>query len=320
MTRVGKHNFRRRNCCPVSTTNNDGGFTLLELLVVIALAIMLAAILIPVFANARERARRASCLSNERQLGASLLQYAQDNDETWPVGDPYALGYTGRGWAAHVYPYVKQVAAYRCPDDPTTDTTGLNGLPGEVDNTVSYGINYGLTGGYMLLNTGVLKGMAGTLADLKAPARTVLLFEVQGAHEWLTRPGGDISAAFTYYSSVGGDGVDTGPGFVYRGSMANHMTQYATGPMGQPERYRAEYFVNRFTGRHAGGSNFVLADGHVRFLGREAVSPGRPNTNSACDQGEADNPCTYQGVGVAAAGTDTMGKAPKNFVATFSPL
>jgi prepilin-type N-terminal cleavage/methylation domain-containing protein len=61
------------------------GFTLIELLVVVAIIAVLAAILFPVFAQARERARRTSCLSNCRQIGLAFMQYAQDNDEYFPL-------------------------------------------------------------------------------------------------------------------------------------------------------------------------------------------------------------------------------------------
>src|SRR6185437_11900503 len=97
------------------------GFTLIELLVVIAIIAILAAILFPVFAKARGKARQASCASNEKQIALGLIQYTQDNDERFPTGDVYNTAYSGRGWAAHVYPYIKSAGVFKCPDDPTMD-------------------------------------------------------------------------------------------------------------------------------------------------------------------------------------------------------
>src|SRR5688500_2386059 len=71
---------------PATMRNWKRAFTLIELLVVIAIIAILAAILFPVFARAREAARKASCGSNIRQLGLGMLMYAQDNDETFPNG------------------------------------------------------------------------------------------------------------------------------------------------------------------------------------------------------------------------------------------
>src|SRR5512144_498244 len=78
------------------------GFTLIELLVVIAIIAILAAILFPVFAQAREKARQISCLSNIKQIGLGVLMYAQDYDETYP----FAWGQTG-AWYESVDPYIK---------------------------------------------------------------------------------------------------------------------------------------------------------------------------------------------------------------------
>ena len=75
-------------------TPSRSGFTLIELLVVIAIIAILAAILFPVFAQAREKARQTSCLSNSKQLGLGLLMYVQDYDETWPRNDDCINGGT----------------------------------------------------------------------------------------------------------------------------------------------------------------------------------------------------------------------------------
>lgn len=88
------------------------GFTLIELLVVIAIIAILAAILFPVFARARENARKANCASNLKQLGLAVLQYAQDYDEMLPQG------YTtppARDWTSDINPYLKNTQVRKCP-------------------------------------------------------------------------------------------------------------------------------------------------------------------------------------------------------------
>ena len=90
------------------------GFTLIELLVVIAIIAILAAILFPVFARARENARRASCQSNLKQIGLGLLQYTQDYDEKFPLGFSVEGGVT-RYWPQLTQPYMKSEQVYICP-------------------------------------------------------------------------------------------------------------------------------------------------------------------------------------------------------------
>ncbi len=90
------------------------GFTLIELLVVIAIIAILAAILFPVFAKAREKARQTACLSNEKQIGLGILQYVQDNDEFFPISN--GENPAGGNWAQQVYPYIKSLNVFKCPD------------------------------------------------------------------------------------------------------------------------------------------------------------------------------------------------------------
>jgi prepilin-type N-terminal cleavage/methylation domain-containing protein/prepilin-type processing-associated H-X9-DG protein len=101
------------------------GFTLIELLVVIAIIAILAAILFPVFAKAREKARQASCLSNVRQLATAFMSYIQDYDEMlptywWNWQNGAANPTPGVGYFCAMtctYPYTRNVQLYRCPSD-----------------------------------------------------------------------------------------------------------------------------------------------------------------------------------------------------------
>src|SRR5665213_2657628 len=99
-----------------SVTKKAQGFTLIELLVVIAIIAILSAILFPVFAKVREKARQTSCLSNMKQLGLAFVQYSEDNDEKYICRYP-APGNFGDSWCSQIYPYVKSIAVFKCPDD-----------------------------------------------------------------------------------------------------------------------------------------------------------------------------------------------------------
>src|SRR5580698_9789983 len=99
-----------------NTAARRSAFTLIELLVVIAIIAILAAILFPVFAQAREKARQTSCASNMKQIGIAFMQYTQDYDEYTP-----ALWAHYAGWEAGVYPYLKSTGVFTCPDDPNSN-------------------------------------------------------------------------------------------------------------------------------------------------------------------------------------------------------
>ena len=120
----------RRNGLARQNLVKAEGFTLIELLVVIAIIAILAAILFPVFARARENARRASCQSNLKQIALGVMQYTQDYDEQFPkISTPVAAA-PPHGWADTIQPYLKSVQIFKCPS--------FTGPKGDVPNAVGY--------------------------------------------------------------------------------------------------------------------------------------------------------------------------------------
>jgi len=125
------------------------GFTLIELLVVIAIIAILAAILFPVFARAREKARQAACMSNEKQIALGLMQYVQDYDELFPTrygGGCDSAANTGdcenrktRSWKNKLLPYIKSYDVFRCPSNPAAqgpDSIGKGAIASDATNNV----------------------------------------------------------------------------------------------------------------------------------------------------------------------------------------
>ena len=103
------------------------GFTLIELLVVIAIIAILAAIIFPVFAKARENARKATCQSNLKQLGVGMLMYAQDYDETLPLQGLYTPASRRYSHLQLIQPYLKNVNVFDCPSQRVKSTLAYNG-------------------------------------------------------------------------------------------------------------------------------------------------------------------------------------------------
>lgn len=135
------------------------GFTLIELLVVIAIIAILAAILFPVFAKAREKARTASCQSNLKQIALSLTMYAQDYDETFPqlsganyTGDDHLtnglnnFGWDGgsivyHDWAVVIMPYIKNIQIFLCPSSTYSNYGCAYGMPANGVNSAGTFVN-----------------------------------------------------------------------------------------------------------------------------------------------------------------------------------
>jgi prepilin-type N-terminal cleavage/methylation domain-containing protein/prepilin-type processing-associated H-X9-DG protein len=166
------------------------GFTLIELLVVIAIIAILAAILFPVFAKAREKARQTSCLSNVKQIMLGVLMYAQDYDETLPSqgpgqrtstnpscnGNPFPYG---TGWIQDkVMPYIKNTQIFTCPSASGLDM-GAGGFGG-------YDFAGRPFGGCQTASTDATHDRS--LANFKAPSGSAMMTDGPGGGMWRLWP------------------------------------------------------------------------------------------------------------------------------------
>jgi len=234
-------------------------FTLIELLVVIAIIAILAAILFPVFAAAREKARQTSCASNMKQLGLGMIQYVQDYDEVL-VPTSFNWGASGN-WTTFIYPYIKSTGVYNCPDDPgvsgqTPWTLSSTGYPSYQINYTCYGPDAEffppseewpdrpIASGTKALNVSMEADPAGTIWMTEASRTGNMVGQMNW--EFDTRDNGNTAPT---------------PGCW---DLTTSMNLSAKIP----------YFGGDFGSmgfQHTGRSNFLFTDGHVKSLTPQTV-------------------------------------------------
>jgi len=157
------------------------GFTLIELLVVIAIIAILAAILFPVFSRAREQARKAVCMSNEKQIGMALMMYVQDWDETYPynrigIGRPCWAPQDApyMTWRLVIQPYLKNWQIWTCPSQPTNcgveERMNEDKVPPALRVPPGVDLDYNYNGSSFC-------GRPKRMADLKSPATLIIVHE-----------------------------------------------------------------------------------------------------------------------------------------------
>ena len=242
-----------------SLTTGRKGFTLSELLVVIAISAILAAILFPAFARARETAKKAACLSNLKQLGLAMMMYLQDYDETFPLhsmGHTYTAGIGhdwtgggayGQGWVALIFPYVGSPALYKClkdpapniPPDPWMDP--YHALPvAPWDFPVSYWANF------LILRSWVYGGETGywdrpplVISQIVDPVITVMMF----CGNYFCKIPGESSYNYANHAPT------------HNNFQNKSMMWYSTA--------EAWYCMPEW---HNEGDNFNFCDGHAKWL------------------------------------------------------
>jgi prepilin-type N-terminal cleavage/methylation domain-containing protein/prepilin-type processing-associated H-X9-DG protein len=249
-------------------TRRGQGFTLIELLVVIAIIAILAAILFPVFAQAREKARQASCASNLKQAGLAVMMYAQDYDETLPWAAINPPGQTLIMWYDLVEPYVKSGTAgtftqaagpagrkyaqfWACPSFNYSSIPRQPADPepaafpaAQLDPGMGYAANGNIMPMFHVRFPNPFPGRITSLAALQSPASVVLVAPARG-----TRP------------AIAGDD--------WFSDCVNDEVGYP--PTGNPAIGSASvYCAARY--RHSGGALFALADGHVKWFAGPASS------------------------------------------------
>ncbi|HZP82048.1 MAG TPA: DUF1559 domain-containing protein [Chthonomonadaceae bacterium] len=268
------------------------GFTLIELLVVIAIIAILAAILFPVFAQAREKARAITCLSNQKQIGTGLAMYVQDYDERFPIADYFNDPGTWADqheWPDVVYPYIKdglrgknnaQVTVswgeggiFYCPSFPSKES-GNYGINSSIstDGTCPWNVTFNVP--------------TASLASLNTPADTIILVE-KGRN--------NVGWGYIYFESAEWAWTD----YVMENGQPTHDGAHYD--LDQTRDHDCDYPFNGHAGgnwdgcgmmpryRHTGTTTVTFSDGHARAMNRGRINWYRNIYPGATGVGPAAN-------------------------------
>jgi prepilin-type N-terminal cleavage/methylation domain-containing protein/prepilin-type processing-associated H-X9-DG protein len=259
--------------------NRGGGFTLIELLVVIAIIAILAAILFPVFAQAREKARQTGCLSNQKQLSTSIMMYTQDYDETYPLAASYnpttnawftnlhdtpanwrltttaGIDRHNSFWINAIQPYQKNYGVSPCP---SAQTVVEFGTPASYDAALAAGKPVYNNSYYY---NGLLHQYP--VAMVEEPASVIMLSEARGKIEYR-----GYLTTFPYPRFAD---ANSNRGAMYE---ARTTTGCATDPVTGITNNSGTYSTDHTLWVHNGGMNMAFADGHVKWRRLGAVIGG----------------------------------------------
>ena len=283
------------------------GFTLIELLVVIAIIAILAAILFPVFAQAREKAKQTSCLSNMKQIGLSLIMYAEDYNQNLPSAYYYLNGANSDGgymhWSGMIMPYVKNEKIFVCPSNPfggfapTCYDPSVTSAPDfQTPKNASQDIQaerMTYTPNELLMprkKYATVMQSTVNLGTLEAPAEEIIIGEYTFAVNRIqdtSGTGGDAIKSHRPFSAVttaGGifDGEDYGYGIpfgtpIYAVTPEAARAQIQTlidNPGTTARDQGSDHIVYLEPWAHNDGANYTFADGHVKWVKLEqALDP-----------------------------------------------
>jgi prepilin-type N-terminal cleavage/methylation domain-containing protein/prepilin-type processing-associated H-X9-DG protein len=235
---------------------NRRGFTLIELLVVIAIIAILAAILFPVFAKARDRARQTTCINNLKQYGTAMHMYLDDWDHTFiPGAGFYPLGHVN-GWMNSMLRYNKTTGLWKCPSG---------------ENNISYTMG----GGAVSYIDNFRAWSEGNSADVKDPAAFILFAESIGSgkepYNMNLRPFNPNANGWQPDGVGDADQTadDQADGAVYHDLSGNFVTKDRSVPINALEaqgNVPPRFWNLHFPGRHNGGNTICFFDGHVKFF------------------------------------------------------